>query len=221
MNKTSPIKAILFDLDGVLVSTDKFHYQAWKKVADEEGIPFDYKKNDRLRGIGRMECLEILLEDSSRKYYPEDKDAIANQKNGYFKELIKKLTPNDYLPGALEFVKDVTKEGFLLAVCSSSKNAREILTHLDGTDLFKVIVDGYAITKTKPDPQIFLLGAKNLGVMPSECLVFEDAEVGVEAAQKAGMFCIGVGCKKRLSNAKVVIKGFDEIGAIRNYIAQW
>ena len=221
MTLKSSVKAMLFDLDGVLVGTDKLHYQAWKKVANEEGILFDYRKNHLLRGVSRMKCLEILIEDSSPKYSPEKKKSIADRKNVYFTELIKTLTPNDYLPGALNFLKEATKEGFLLAVCSSSKNAREILTYLCGLDLFKIIVDGHTVTKAKPDPQIFLLAAERLEVTPAQCLVFEDAKVGIEAAKTAGMFCIGVGHQKRLSNADAIIKNFNEIETIRKYLSQW
>lgn len=211
MQKSYPLKAILFDLDGVLVSTDKYHYEAWKKIADSEGIPFDHTINNRLRGVSRMECLDILLEKSSREYSNSEKSLIANRKNEYFNDLIATLSEEDWLPGALQFVKEAIDKGVRIAVCSSSKNARKILECLGGTDLFQDIIDGNAISRTKPDPQIFLFGAKSLGVSSSECIVFEDAKSGVEAAKKAGMRCVGIGDPEELVFADKVISGFDDM----------
>lgn len=201
MTDRPDVRAVLFDLDGVLVSTDRFHYQAWKEMADREGIEFDYQTNHRLRGVSRMQSLEIILEKATRQYTDEQKEAMAASKNDTFQRLIETLTPDDWLPGARELVVGLRQKGILCAVCSSSKNAPRILERLQGTELFETIVDGSMIERTKPDPEIFLLGASRLGLSPEQCVVFEDAESGIEAARAAGMRCIGVGEESTLGKA--------------------
>ena len=209
----NPIKASLFDLDGVLVSTDRFHYQAWKIIADEEHIDFDSEINHRLRGVSRMESLEIILERAEREYTHPEKEAFCKRKNGFFKELITTLTPNDWLAGSIALLGDLQSESVKLALCSSSKNARRILDKLEGSDFFDVIVDGNEITRTKPDPQIFLLASERLTVEPADCIVFEDAESGIEAAKRTKMRCVGVGNSDRLKDADITVENLGEITA--------
>jgi len=187
------LRAVIFDLDGVLVSTDEFHYLAWQRLADEEGVPFDRETNHRLRGVGRMDSLEILLERSPRTYTPAEKTALADRKNNYYRESLKTLTPDDVLPGAREILEGLQGRGVKVAVASSSRNAPEILRRTGLADMPDVAVDGNDITRSKPDPEVFLTAAARLGIPPAACLVVEDAGSGVEAAVAAGMKCLGVG----------------------------
>lgn len=189
----SGVLAVIFDLDGVIVSTDECHYKAWKQLADEEGIPFDRQTNNRLRGVSRMESLEIILEKAPREYSEEEKIVLAERKNEYYKQLLNSLSPRDILPGALELIDALKKHGIRIAIGSSSKNCRTILDRVGLTHVFDVIVDGNCISRSKPDPEVFLEAAKRLGVTARNCLVIEDAEAGVQAALAAGMAVIGVG----------------------------
>lgn len=188
-----PIAAILFDLDGVLVTTDDYHYQGWQRLADEEGIPFDRSMNDRLRGVSRMASLEILLEKSSRSYTPEEKEALATRKNGYYRELITQITPKDLLPGTQAFLDRARAKGLKLGIGSSSRNAPAILEGVGLSTFFDVMVDGNQISQSKPHPEVFLLGAERLGLAPEACLVVEDAEAGVSAALAGNMPVLAVG----------------------------
>ena len=187
------LRAVIFDLDGVLVSTDELHYQAWKRLADEEGIPFDREINQRLRGVSRMASLEIMLERAPRHYTAAQKQALAERKNATYRALLERLTPADILPGALALLHALRQQGVRLAVASSSKNCRFILQRIGLEDFFDAVVDGNDITRSKPDPEVFLLAAQRLGVRPEHCLVVEDAVAGVEAAHAGGMRAMGVG----------------------------
>ena len=205
--------AALFDLDGVLVSTDRFHYQAWKGLADEQGIHFDHEINNRLRGVSRMQSLEIILERADRQYSAAEKQAMCDRKNETFRELIGTLTPDDWLPGAEALLHSLQQAGARLALCSSSRNAPTILRRLSGEVFFETVVSGRDITRTKPDPQIFLLAAERLAVEPGRCVVLEDAAAGVVAARNAGMRCVGVGDPGRLGEADMVISDLTELSA--------
>ncbi|MBP5348828.1 MAG: beta-phosphoglucomutase [Clostridia bacterium] len=186
------IKAVLFDLDGVIVSTDRCHYRAWKRMADEEGIYFDEKINDRLRGVSRMASLEIVLERSPRAYTEEEKAALAARKNDYYKDLIRELTPADILPGAMENLNELKKNGILTAVGSSSKNTPLILRQIGLDAFFDAVSDGNNISHSKPDPEVFLKAAEMLGVEPADCLVVEDADAGIEAGRRGGIKTLSV-----------------------------
>lgn len=187
------ITAVIFDLDGVLVTTDDSHYEAWKQMADEEGIYFDREINQRLRGVSRMESLEIILERAEKPYSQEEKLALATRKNQYYVNLIKQLTSDALLPGALDTVHALRKLGIKTAIGSSSKNAPTILAQVGITELFDAVADGNQIKHSKPAPDVFLLAAELLGVSPDECLVVEDADAGVEAGLNAGMKVLAVG----------------------------
>lgn len=187
------LAAVIFDLDGVIVSTDECHFQAWKRLADSEGIYFDREINKRLRGVSRMESLAIILERSAKHYSTAARERLAAVKNDYYRELIADLTPAQILPGVMKFLGDLREAGLKLAVGSSSKNTPLILERIGLADFFDAIADGNEITKSKPDPEVFLLAAQKLGILPSNCAVVEDAEAGIEAALAGGMLVLGVG----------------------------
>lgn len=187
------LRAVIFDLDGVIVSTDDCHYRAWQRMADEEGLPFDRERNELLRGVSRMESLALILEQSPREYTPAEKQELAARKNGYYRDLIRELTGHDLLPGALQFMEDLRARGLKLAVASSSKNTPAILERIGLAEYFDAVADGNDISRSKPDPEVFLLAAARLGIPPEECVVVEDAEAGVQGALAAGMRVLAVG----------------------------
>ena len=201
------IKAVIFDLDGVIVSTDDCHYEAWKKMADEEGIYFDKTINNRLRGVSRMESLEIVLERAVKEYSDEEKLQLAERKNGYYKEFITKLTPNDILPGAKENLEELRKNGIKIAIGSSSKNTPVILKQIGLDNYFDAVSDGNNITNSKPDPEVFLKAADMLCIPYSECMIVEDADAGIEAGKRAGMKTLSV---HGANGADVEIKDLSE-----------
>lgn len=194
--------AVIFDLDGVLVTTDDCHYQAWKRLADEEGIYFDREINERLRGVSRMESLAVVLEKAEKSYTAAEKAEMASRKNGYYVELVNKIDKSAIIPGAEEFVKSVKKAGLKTAVGSSSKNSKLILERTGLTEMFDVIVDGNDIQHSKPDPEVFLTAAERMGIVPVKCLVCEDADAGVEAGIAAGMDVLAVGSAQENPQAK-------------------
>ena len=186
------IKAVIFDLDGVIVSTDDCHYRAWKKMADEEGIYFDREINNRLRGVSRMASLEIVLEKANREYSEKEKQEMAERKNNYYKELICELTPNDILTGVTEKLDELKENGIKIAIGSSSKNTPIILKQIGLERYFDAVSDGNNITHSKPDPEVFLKAAEMLGVAPENCMIVEDADAGIEAGKRAGMKTLAV-----------------------------
>lgn len=184
---------VIFDLDGVLVSTDRYHYAAWLRMAKEEGILFNETINHRLRGVSRMESLEIILEQANRAYDAEEKAALAERKNEYYKRFLENLTPSDLLPGAVTTLTALRGREVKLAIGSSSKNTPLIL-HQTGIDgWFDAVADGNGIANSKPDPEVFLLAASLLDLKPEQCLVVEDAEAGLQAARSGGMASAAVG----------------------------
>lgn len=187
------VQGVIFDLDGVIVTTDDCHYRAWKRMADEEGIPFDRHINERLRGVSRMASLEILLERADKPYTAAQKDAMAARKNAYYVELIDSLTPADVLPGAMDVLHALRARGVRIAIGSSSRNTPLILRRIGLENAFDAVADGNQITHSKPDPEVFLLAARLMGLPPAVCLVVEDADAGVEAALAGGMKALGVG----------------------------
>lgn len=186
-------KGIIFDLDGVLLSTDHFHYLAWKTLADKLGIPFDEKKNDLLRGVSRMDSLEIILGERSDEFSPEEKIAFATEKNLNYRRYLQTLTPEFVSPEVPETLQKLRVSGLRLAVGSSSKNTPLILEKTDLRKYFDAVSDGNNITKSKPDPEVFLKAAQFMGLDPSECVVVEDADSGIEAAKRGGFYAISIG----------------------------
>lgn len=186
-------EGVVFDLDGVLVSTDELHYRGWKALADREGIPFDRTVNHRLRGVSRMESLQIILEASTKVYADAAKVEMAAFKNDVYVRSLEAITPKDLLPGVPAVLAALKARRLPVAIGSSSKNARLILRRLGLQDAFDAIVDGNDISRSKPDPEVFLKAALRLGIAPARCLVVEDAVAGIRAAAAAGMIPVGIG----------------------------
>ena len=187
------VAAVIFDLDGVIVSTDEFHYLAWKELADAEGITFDRADNERLRGVSRMESLDILLEKATKPYSDAAKLDMAERKNAIYRGLLERLSPADLLPGVAAVLDGLRARGVKIAIGSSSKNAGPILQAIGLAEAFDAVADGTHITRSKPDPEVFTLAAECVGVAPAHCLVVEDAHAGVEAGLAAGMRVLAVG----------------------------
>lgn len=201
--------AFIFDLDGVIVDTAKYHYLAWKRLAAELGFYFSEKDNERLKGVSRMRSLEILLEVGGLNFDKEKKAELATKKNNWYVDYILHMTPDEILPGVISFLDEVKKQGIKTALGSASKNAPLILERINLLKYFDVVVDGNEVSKAKPDPEVFLRAAAKLGIPPEQCIVFEDAEAGIEAAQNGKMHVIGVGNKDILKKADMVIEGFQ------------
>ena len=187
------IQAVIFDLDGVIVSTDECHYLAWKRLADEQGIHFDRRINHRLRGVSRMQSLEIILERSRQRYTSRQKHEMAERKNQWYRQMLSSLTPRDILPGAMEVLRELKARGVKVAVGSSSRNSPLILQRIGLEGFFDATADGNDITHSKPHPEVFQKAAQRLNVRPEHCLVVEDAAAGVESAINAGMKCLALG----------------------------
>lgn len=205
------IKACIFDLDGVIVDTAKYHYIAWREIARELGFEFSEAHNERLKGVSRMRSLEILLEVGGVSLDQKTKDHLAEKKNNDYLKYILQMTPDEILPRAKEFLEEIRQLGIKTALGSASKNAMTILDRLQVTHLFDAIIDGNKVTIAKPDPEIFLRGAEELGISPANCVVFEDAEAGIEAAIAANMKCVGIGSPKILGKANLVVPGFEKL----------
>jgi len=203
------IKACIFDLDGVIVDTAKYHYIAWREIARELGFEFTEENNERLKGVSRMRSLEILLEVGDIRLDQKTKEHLAEKKNNDYLKFILQMTPNEILPRAKEFLQEMRDLGIKTALGSASKNAMTILDRLQVSHFFDAIIDGNKVTKAKPDPEIFLRGAEELGIAPKNCVVFEDAEAGIEAALAANMKCVGIGDAQILRKANIVIPGFE------------
>lgn len=197
------LQAVIFDLDGVVVSTDEYHFRAWSRIARQEGIAFDRGKNDSLRGVSRMESLVLLLGEKAALYTEEHKQRLAAQKNEYYRELLKKLTPQDILPGIAPLLASLREAGIKRAIGSSSKNAENILERIGLSQAFDAVVTGNDIQRSKPDPQVYLLAAERLRTAPAACMVVEDAAAGVDAGRGAGMvtFAVGSACRYAAADA--------------------
>jgi beta-phosphoglucomutase len=205
------IRACIFDLDGVIVDTAKYHFLAWKRLADQLGINFTEKDNERLKGVSRMASLEIILGLGNKIIDQDKKNELASLKNLWYNDYIRKMTPEEILPGSLDFVKELKKANIRVAVGSASKNTPVILDRVGISKLFDAVADGNNVEKAKPDPEVFLKASEMLGIEPEECIVFEDALAGVQAALNAGMICIGIGSPRVLKKAHFVVKGLYEM----------
>ncbi len=204
------IKAVIFDLDGVLVTTDSMHYEAWKKLGEEIGITnFTKEDNIRQRGISRMASLEILLEKTDKKYTDAEKEELAERKNAYYKEMLETLSEKDVLSGAKEFLVYLKEQGIKTAVGSASKNAPVILEKTGLLPFLDAVACGLDVTKSKPDPQVFLVAANKLDTDPKECMVFEDADAGIEAAKRGGMYAFAVGAARYNKNADMSAESLE------------
>ena len=209
---TKDINSIIFDLDGVICFTDRFHYKAWKALADRLGIYFDEKINDRLRGVSRMASLEIILERSEKAYSQEEKEAFAEEKNSTYRELLKTMTPADLSDEVKDTLNELRRRGYRLAIGSSSKNTKFILERIGLAGFFDAIADGTDITHSKPNPEVFLCAASKLGAEPSRCAVVEDAKAGIEAAKAGGMTALALfGDAKGCGLEDYDLKGFSDL----------
>ena len=207
----SQIKAFLFDLDGVIVDTAIYHYQAWKRLATELGFDISEEFNESLKGVSRMDSLDLILAHGGVTLPDDEKTKLADQKNGWYLDLVSRMTAEAILPGVASFFAQVRQAGLKTALGSVSKNAPLILERIGMTNAFDVIIDGTKISKGKPDPEVFTKGAAELGVSPAECVVFEDAVAGVEAGKRGGMFVVGLGSPDTLAQADLVAPSLAEL----------
>ena len=206
------IKAVIFDLDGVLVTTDELHFEAWKALADKLGInDFTKADNVRQRGVSRMASLEVVLEKTDRAFSEEEKLALAEEKNEIYVRSLSALSETDVLSGANEFIDYLKSKGIKTAVGSASKNTSLILEKTKLAGKFDAVSCGLDTTKSKPDPEVFLIAAKKLGVAPCDCVVVEDSDAGIEAAKTGGMYAIAVGAAEYNPKADVAIKDLESL----------
>ncbi|WP_128543571.1 beta-phosphoglucomutase [Larkinella soli] len=206
-----PIQGFLFDLDGVIVDTAIFHYQAWRRLANSLGFDLSEEFNETLKGVSRTESLDRILAHGGLTLPETRKTELATQKNNWYLELVSRMTPADILPGVTAFFSQVEAAGIRTGLGSVSKNARLILDQIGMMDAFDVIIDGTKIAKGKPDPEVFLKGAAELGLSPSQCVVFEDAVAGIEAARRGGMPTVGIGSPAVLTDADLVIPSLERL----------
>ncbi len=204
-------KGFIFDLDGVLVDTAKYHFIAWQELANELGISFSAEDNERLKGVSRVRSLEIILEIGGKTLSKHEFDKCLVKKNEHYLEYIDKLTPDEILPGVQSFLDEAQAQGISMVVGSASKNAPRILDKLNLTHYFKAVIDGNAVSAAKPDPEVFLKGAEALELMPRDCVVFEDAQAGIDAANNGGMIPVGIGHPDTLKNATINLDGFNKL----------
>jgi beta-phosphoglucomutase len=207
----SNIKACIFDLDGVIVDTAVYHYKAWKRLANELGFDFTEEDNEKLKGVSRVRSLQLILGWGHVIKTEAEQEVLATKKNDWYVEMISHMTPAEILPGAKEFLETCRAAGLKTALGSASKNSMTILEKINLTHLFDAIIDGNKVSKAKPDPEVFLKGAEAVGVKPDECVVFEDAIAGVEAAKNGGMKAVGIGSPEVLTEADIVVPGLNEM----------
>ncbi|NPC91727.1 beta-phosphoglucomutase [Bacillus sp. WMMC1349] len=207
------MKAVIFDLDGVITDTAEYHFLAWKRLADQLNIPFDRDFNERLKGISRSESLDMILVHGhvSAKYSEEAKQNLMDEKNRNYQQLIQTLTPDDLLPGIRQLLSELKHQQIKLALASASRNAPTILECLEIMGDFHTIVDPETLANGKPDPEIFLTAAKQLGVSPIDCIGIEDAEAGIASITSAGMFAVGVGNKQSMAAADLVVEETSDL----------
>lgn len=204
-------KGIIFDLDGVICNTDEYHYLAWKQLADRLGIPFDRERNNLLRGISRMASLDIILRNSNYSFSNEEKTALAKEKNDLYRQLLNQMTPDNLSTDVKDTLEKLRHSGLQLAIGSSSRNTPLILERLGLNDYFDAVIDGNSITKSKPDPEVFLKASQTLKLARAECLIVEDAHAGVQAAVAGGFDCAAMGNAKDDDQAVFHINHFSEL----------
>ncbi|MEN6385771.1 MAG: beta-phosphoglucomutase [Phycisphaerales bacterium] len=205
------LKAVIFDLDGVIVSTAGLHYLAWKKIAEQENIEFNEGINERLKGVSRTQSLDIILEKATRDYSASERQELADRKNNFYVELLDSLKPSDFAKNVKTLIDCLKNEGIKTAIYSVSKNADLVIEKLEARALFDAIVSGKDIKNSKPHPEGFLIAAERLHLLPQECLVIEDAAAGIEAAKKAEMKSIGIGSNSILHEADVVLSSIQSL----------
>jgi beta-phosphoglucomutase len=202
------IRAFIFDLDGVLTDTAEYHFLAWKQLADEEGIPFTREDNEALRGVSRRKSLDLMLQ--GREISEELAQSWMARKNSYYQKAIKNLSPSDVLPGSINLLIEIKQRDLLIAIASASKNAMEVIERLQLMQYVDMVCDGTCVDKPKPAPDQFIYTAEQLGVHPSECVVIEDAEAGIQAAKASKMYSIGLGPIDRVGQADLIFSNLKE-----------
>jgi beta-phosphoglucomutase len=207
--------ACIFDLDGVIVDTARYHFLAWKRLTDQLGIHFTEEDNERLKGVSRFASLDIILEIGKINANENQKHEYATRKNQWYVEYISKMTPDEILPGSLAFIKELRNAGIRVAIGSASKNTPMILERVGISKLFDAVADGNNVKRAKPDPEVFIKAAQLVNIEPEKCVVFEDAIAGVLAALNAGMMCIGIGVPEILKKAHFVISGLKEMNLMK------
>jgi len=205
------MRAAIFDLDGVIVDTAKYHYLAWKRLASEYGFDFTELDNERLKGLSRVRSLEILLEIGGLTLADAEKEKMAARKNEWYTDYIQRMDASEILPGAAEYLQVLRTKGVRTALGSASKNAPLILERLGISGLFDAIIDGNKVRQAKPDPEVFLSAAEELDIPPRSCVVFEDAEAGIQAALRAEMGAVGIGHATQLKEADIIISGLWQL----------
>ncbi len=205
------IKGLLFDLDGVIVDTAVYHYQAWKKMANELGFDIDEEFNETLKGISRMDSIARILAHGKMTLPEDEVLKLATRKNDWYVEMINQMTEEHILPGISELVSQIKELGLKMALGSASKNAPIILERIGLAHMFEAVVDGNSVSRSKPDPEVFIKGAEALGLKNEECLVVEDAFAGIEAAHAANMKAIGIGTAENLPNADFILASFEGV----------
>ena len=210
-NIMSKVKGCIFDLDGVIVDTAKYHYLSWKRLARELGFNFSKEDNERLKGVSRMRSLDILLEIGDIQIDDKSKLNLAEKKNNWYREYILTMDSSEILDGVVDFISQLRKNNVKIALGSASKNTETILQKIEMTNYFEIIIDGNKVLKAKPDPEVFLKAASLLNLHPQSCVVFEDAVAGIKAAKTAGMYAVGVGSKDILKDADIIIPGLHAI----------
>lgn len=207
----APIRGFIFDLDGVLVDTARYHFKAWRKLANSLGIDFSETENEQLKGVSRRKSLEKILNWGQKTVSESDFDRLMEQKNNWYLEFIEHMDREEVLPGAWEFLDRTQEAGLKIALGSASKNALLILEKTGLKKYFDVIIDGNSTDRSKPDPQVFLLGAKGLSIAPNEGVVFEDSISGLEAARRGGFYCVGIGNVDSLGEEEYLVSGLHEV----------
>lgn len=216
------ISCCIFDLDGVIVDTARYHYRAWRELAADLGFVFDEEQGEAVKGVSRMASLDIVLRAGGMedRFSQAEKEALAERKNERYKQLIARMTPDEVLPGVEPFLEDLRRHGIRIVLGSASKNTHTILDRCRIGAWFDAVVDGTMTSRAKPDPEVFLMGAELVGADPAECVVFEDAAAGIEAARRGGMRSVGVGRSDRLTGASMCIGSFEGLtfGQVRQAV---
>ena len=217
------LKALVFDLDGVITDSAELHYQAWKRLSEELGLYFDREQNEALKGVSRIGSFEIILRNNNKldAYTEEEKETLANRKNEYYKELVETLTEKDILPGIQQLLIDARAMGLKTAIASVSRNAPRVLEKIGLSDYFDTIADATKVKRSKPDPEIFLTCAEQLGVDPVDCIGLEDSQAGIEAILSAGMYAVGINVTITGSSPDLILSSTSELSLellVRNYL---
>jgi len=215
---TKELKAVIFDLDGVIADTARFHYQAWKKLASEIGINLTYEFNENLKGVGRMESLDLILALTEKDYSNEEKIGLANKKNRYYLEFVSRMTPSDLLPGVVKCFEVIKDNNIKIVLASASKNSLDVIKRLEIKNYFDYVVSSKDILKSKPNPEIFIKAAKGIKVATKNCVGVEDSIAGILAINACNMFSVGIGNKKNLYPADICIKNLTEFDIEEIYL---